>query len=323
MSDVPREDIHSNPENREPTRPDECAECRANGLCDVHRAEALAEQEPPSAYVLPQDCRNCGPLGRCDLHQAAKLRGGLRLTKVDADGQPTGESTFVPEAVVHVDLTPPGGDLLAEMTRDAEPYADRVDIFGPPRTATDAGIDACEIMRRVNGQPEYPSQAEVVETTRERLTGASLPAGGSWPRATRVPLMDTAAEFTSDRAVLSGEIGEAYRRQVADAFLAEARADESSLRAMGATGAPGEMIFEIDAEQPFLSGRYPRPRLRVLLRGVEHPVSVDAVLDRETSDRLAELTGIVGEALAECAKKISDAMARLDAAIDPKTGQDR
>jgi hypothetical protein len=249
----------------------------------------------------------------------AGIAGPARLTKLDADGQPTGESMlFGKDVTVTVDLTP-----------------------------TDAGVspaEAHEIMQRVTGQPQYPTRAEMDAETRERLNGpwpgksASAepppwqfrhessftvpPAPGRLGiTAPEHPLGETpwggirnsAGELLRQSTFFDDELDEYFLAH----HLAEARASEESLRAMGAKGDGVDLLFEMDSP----SGA--APRLRVLLRNAPVPISVEAVLDRNALLGWPALAYAVGQAMAKCVKEIRRAVEAAQAATDPVTGEQR
>lgn len=203
-------------------------------------------------------------------------------------------------------------EMLDEMTRDAEPHADQVDTFGPPRTGQarltklDAeGKPTGESMVingvAVNGVPTEPfSPAEA----HEEMLNATGQRAGTFETIPEAHVALAQAGMTE------------FARFMADSLLAEAKADEASLRAMGAKGDGHDVIFEYDRNSQGLFGRSPHPRFRVLLRNVAAPVAMDVAMDEDQMTRWADLVQIVGQAMAECVNKIGEAVAVMQSSFE-------
>lgn len=109
-----------------------------------------------------------------------------------------------------------------------------------------------------------------------------------------------------------------FDQYVADNLIAEAKVNEASLRAMGAKGDGHDVIFEIDQPDLGLFDRRSNPRLRVLLRNGPAPVAVDTAVSRDLVERWAAMVQVVGQAMAECANKISAAVAAMQGGFGPE-----
>lgn len=200
-------------------------------------------------------------------------------------------------------------EMLDEMTRDAEPHADQVDTFGPPRTGRLSPAEAHEQLLRVTGQ------ARADQDIREQLAGKRpmMPARPADYGGEHVATPVTSKINLGDMA-----FGPEFARYMADNLLAEAKADEASLRAMGAKGDGHDVLFEIDQPDLGLFDRRSNPRLRVLLRNGPAPVAVDAAVSRDMVERWADMVQVVGQAMAECANKISAAVAAMQSGFGPE-----
>jgi hypothetical protein len=225
--------------------------------------------------------------------------GQARMTKLDADGKPIGESMTIDDVTVN--------------NSPAEPLS--------PAEAND-------LMQRVTGQPEYLGAAEAtkraVQQVRDGLASAQLPAEEQWhPGAGQIlPGGSISASDITVGPRFADYFAEDVDSYMADLITGRARADEQALRAMGATGGGREVLFEMDSpDTMLLSGPAVAQRFRVLIRNVEPPVSMDALVSNGALTRYWELAQVVGRAMAECAAKIAEAAAAMVAATDPETGE--
>jgi hypothetical protein len=187
-------------------------------------------------------------------------------------------------------------EVLAAMTRDAEPYAEQVDTFGPPRTESPSPAEAHAIMQRVTGQPDYGMPGGLMnQAVRDGLANASLSARGLDFWVTKGDAEKFLPGATLD---LDAHIAEmAYQHAKAE--------NDTLTRMVEASGVPADQvtIFELDRPIP--------------------PVAVRLVLPSELASRWSELTADIGNAMLECSKAIAAAVQALQAATDPTTGEMR
>lgn len=108
----------------------------------------------------------------------------------------------------------------------------------------------------------------------------------------------------------------AFEEFIGQQLLRNARQDEASLRAMGATG-PGDLLFEFDMHGGLSSGGV--DRLRVLLTGVPQVAVELAAQDGLT--KWSEVTAGIGKAMADCAKSIRELVEAWQRSFDPETGE--
>jgi len=244
-------------------------------------------------------------------------------------------------------------ELLTQMTQDAEPYADQADIFGPPREGGGCSpAEAHEIMQRVTGQPKYPTRAEMDAEARERLAGpwpgtmhgelrlTKYNDDGSLGKSMLVPNATVSVDLTppvakpgdAERNWIWTEAGKLTRldpmpglvaaelsEYIARAAVAEAKADEESLRAMGAQGDGRDVLFEADTDLALFNHR---GRLRVLLRA-EPPVAVEYLVSEGLHAWAAQSATAVeeiGRAMMQCAKAIAEVVAGIQAAAERGDG---
>jgi hypothetical protein len=199
-------------------------------------------------------------------------------------------------------------EQLRQMTRDAEPYADRVDVFGPPRTKPPSPAEAHEIMQRVTGNPkggQYMGAAELsaryAEGMRQALAGARLPvppfpgvAEALRARLRERPLfpppMFVAGEET--QAMLD----DAIKQHVA----AEARRTESSMSASLAS-------MDLAAADAVV--------LDLRTNG-DVPVTVTVLMEQRHFDQFPELTSLVGEAMQALTDAVRVAVLTMRSLVD-------
>jgi hypothetical protein len=205
--------------------------------------------------------------------------GQARVTKLDAEGKPTGESMTVDNVTVN--------------NSPAEPLSP---------------AEAHEHMLNATGQRQgYLAMAE-----EQWHPGAGQILPGDSISASDITVGPRFAEY----------FAEDIDSYMADLITGRARADEQALRAMGATGGGREVLFEMDSpDTMLLSGPAVAQRFRVLIRNVDPPVSMDALVSNGALTRYGELAQVVGRAMAECAAKIAEAAAAMVAATDPETGE--
>jgi hypothetical protein len=261
------------------------------------------------------------------------------------DGTPAGDSPVLCSNCT--DCAEVRSELLTQMTQDAEPYADQADIFGPPREGV--GCSPAEehaIMQRVTGQPKYPTRAEMDAEARERLAGpwpgtmhgelrlTKYNDDGSLGKSMLVPNATVSVDLTPPVAkpgdaewnriwtgagkmtlpdLTPGLVDDELSEYIGRAAVAEAKADEESLRAMGAKGDGADVLFETDSPARF-DGRV--QRVRVLLRDQRVAVEVLA------SERVSEVLSEVGRAMFLCAQTIANAVEAARRANDALAGVD-
>jgi hypothetical protein len=230
-------------------------------------AETLLRRQSGFGRDLPTFVKSDAPTGQA------------RVTKLDADGKPTGESVTVDNVTVN--------------NSPAEPLSP---------------AEAHEHMLNATGQRQgYLAMAEEQwhPGAGQILPGGSISAGD-------ITVGPRFADYFADDI-------DSY---MADLITGRARADEQALRAMGATGGRREVLFEMDSPDTLLlSGPAVAQRFRVLIRNVDPPVSMDALVSNGALTRYGELAQVVGRAMAECVAKIAEAAAAMVAATDPETGE--
>jgi len=313
VSDVRPKEIHPPAEqraedqaiSREVAKRPDCV-CTDEHTCSLHYFQQ-ADQARAGDVPDIEDCRLCGPFGRCGYH------GG---------------------DILHVvgDQVPPGPDV--------PPGAHSVDHQPTP-------AEAHEIMQRVTGQPEYPGPAEVGhryrQDVRDYLAGLRppVPPFEGWRDAVMMPApikpcgcTDTtkcrahgfpSAAFWNSVATdikpielptpaFVGEQADALSKLIGDAAVEQAKADEQSLRAMGAKGDGRDMLFELDPA-PGLFDR--SVRLRALARAEGLPqVAVEASVSQVLFERWAPLAEELGKAMMDCAARMRQALVAWEAALD-------
>jgi hypothetical protein len=210
--------------------------------------------------------------------------------------------------------------------------------------------EAHEIMQRVTGQPKYPTRAEMDAEIRERLADPGTMHGelrltrynddGSLGQSVLVPNATVNVDLTppvakSDDAEwnrIRTEAGKLMRldltpglvdaelsEYIGRAAVAEAKADEESLRAMGAQGDGRDVLFEAGTDFGLLAHR---GRLRVLLRA-EPPVAVEYLVGEGLhvwAAQSATAVEKIGRAMTQCAKAIQDVVASIQAAAEREDG---
>jgi hypothetical protein len=317
VSDVPFEDTHPNPEQLDPPetyiRPEDCRNCGPFGRCEFH-ASTGDPAEVPDTLTTEQgaaDCRRCGPFGPCDVHMPpphdcdAESCHGISDTNGPCGGCCSCLGGCVYDGPEHPLPADYRREQLRQMTRDAEPYADRVDVFGPPRTETPSPAEAHKIMQQVTGNPTPITPGEVAEHVtreiRDQLAGARLP----------VPPFPGAAEALRARLrerplfrppvfAASEEAQAALSHAIEQHRQTEARRTElslsASLKAMGVQA--GDAVV-----------------LDLRTTG-DVPVTVTMLMEQRHFDRFPELTALVGEAMKALADTVQIAVLTLQAQVD-------
>lgn len=155
--------------------------------------------------------------------------------------------------------------------------------------------DAHEIMQRVTGQP-LNDQGGIDALRRDKAREALV----------------SAASPDQSTSLIDDWVAHRQMQQVA--------ADEESLRAMGAKGDGGDVLFEIHHGVPFLDRD--EHRLRVLLR-VDPPVAAElrAQIDHGVSP--TEVIAEVGEIMAAASRQIATAFRRHREHIEFETRKDQ
>jgi hypothetical protein len=212
--------------------------------------------------------------------------------------------------------------------------------------------EAHEIMQRVTGQPKYPTRAEMDAETRERLTGpwpgtmhgelrlTRYNDDGLLGQSTLVPNATVNVDLTPPVAKpgdtewnrIQTEAGKLMRldltpglvdaelsEYIGRAAVAAARADEESLRAMGAQGDGRDVLFEAGTNLGLFNHQ---GRLRVLLRA-DPPVAVEYLVGEglhEWAAQSATAVEEIGRAMTRCAKAIQDVVASIRAAAEREDG---
>jgi hypothetical protein len=212
--------------------------------------------------------------------------------------------------------------------------------------------EAHETMQRATGQPKYPTRAEMDAEIRERLAGpwpgtmhgelrlTQYNNDGSLGKSMLVPNAAVNVDLTSPAAKpgdtewnrIRTEAGKLMRldpmpglvdaelsEYIGRAAVAEARADEESLRVMGAQGDGRDVLFEAGTDFGLFTHR---GRLRVLLRA-EPPVAVEYLVSEGLhvwAAQSATAVEEIGRAMTQCAKAIQDVVAGIRAAVERKDG---
>jgi hypothetical protein len=218
--------------------------------------------------------------------------------------------------------------------------------------STQKNAKAHEIMQRVTGQPKYPTRAEMDAETRERLAGPWPGAmhgelrltqyndDGSLGQSTLIPNATVNVDLTPPVAkpddtewnrirteaaklmrldLTQGLVDAELSEYIGRAAVAETKADEESLRAMGAQGDGRDVLFEAGTDFGLFTHR---GRLRVLLRA-EPPVAVEYLVGEGLhvwAAQSATAVEKIGRAMTQCAKAIQDVVAGIQAAAEREDG---
>lgn len=263
MSDVPFEETNPNPEQMDPTPASECWECTHTGPCHYHRAELLAESEQAGAELI-------------EANPDIEWANPADLPDVALHNLPPGTPVYTSEPARI------GGQLDCSCVEGSHHLPTcrhyRRAFFPPPPADRSPRLS------------QYPMSDELIHMT------PLLPLS---PAEAHEQMLNA----TGQRQNLTSMFDSDTSGWVSAQALAAARADDASLRAMGAKADGTDVLFEMDMDRPLLSPNGPT-RLRVILPGAR-PVGVE--LTAFTAS-WAEALPRIGKAMADCGAAIRRAI---------------